>query len=73
MDKVVVGIDVSKDKLDVCLLPQGELFEVARNAEGLSVMIERLKPFKVQVIAWLLCNRAALRFISRTTPSACQA
>lgn len=42
MDQVVVGIDVSKDKLDVCLLPGGELFVVSRNTSGLSELVERL-------------------------------
>jgi transposase len=51
MDQVVVGIDVSKDKLDVCLLPGGELFVVSRNAAGLSELIERLKGLPVGVIA----------------------
>ena len=51
MDQVVVGIDVSKDKLDVCLLPAGELFVVSRNASGLSELVERLKGLPVGVVA----------------------
>lgn len=51
MDQVVVGIDVSKDRLDVCLLPGGELFFVSRNAAGLSELTERLKGLSVGVIA----------------------
>lgn len=51
MDQVVVGIDVSKDRLDVCLLPGGELFVVSRNAAGLSELAERLKGLSVRVIA----------------------
>lgn len=51
MDHVAVGIDVSKDKLDVCLLPQGELFVVSRNAAGLSSLNERLKTLPVGIIA----------------------
>lgn len=51
MDKVIVGIDVSKDKLDVCLLPDGDLFEVARTAVGLSQLIDRLKPLPVDLVA----------------------
>lgn len=51
MDQVVVGIDVSKDKLDICLLPGGDLFVVSRNAAGLSELTERLKGFSVGVIA----------------------
>ncbi|MEE9251004.1 MAG: IS110 family transposase [Alphaproteobacteria bacterium] len=39
---VFVGIDVSKDRLDVHLLPSGEAFAVARNGEGLDQLIARL-------------------------------
>ena len=35
MAAVVVGIDVSKEQLDVHLRPQGESFAVARDSEGL--------------------------------------
>lgn len=51
MDQVVIGIDVSKDRLDVCLLPAGDLFVVSRNAAGLSELAERLKGLSVRVIA----------------------
>jgi transposase len=37
-DGVVVGIDVSKDRLDVCVLPAGEVFVVARDGEGLAAL-----------------------------------
>lgn len=51
MDKIIVGIDVSKDKLDICLLPDGDVFEVARTAVGLSQLIDRLKPLPVDLVA----------------------
>lgn len=51
MDQVVVGIDVSKDKLDVRLLPGGELFAVSRNAEGLAALTGRLKELPIGIIA----------------------
>ena len=51
LHQVVVGIDVSKDRLDVCLLPGGELFVVSRNAASLSDLTERLKGLSVGVIA----------------------
>lgn len=51
MDEVVVGIDVSKDKLDVCLRPAGDVFSVSRNAAGLSELVERLKGLSVALIA----------------------
>jgi len=38
-----VGIDVSKDRLDVYVLPRGESFAVARQGEGLDQLVERLR------------------------------
>ena len=35
MDAIVVGIDVSKDKLDIAVLPQGQTFATSRDAKGL--------------------------------------
>jgi transposase len=42
MDAHFVGIDVSKDRLDVHVLPTGEAFAVARNGEGLAALTGRL-------------------------------
>jgi transposase len=42
MDAIFVGIDVSKDRLDVHVVPSGEAFAVARNGEGLAGLNERL-------------------------------
>lgn len=38
-----VGIDVSKDRLDVHVLPQDEAFCVERNGKGLGELVERLR------------------------------
>ena len=43
MEQVFVGIDVSKDRLDVHVRPSGEAFAVARDGDGLAVLVERLK------------------------------
>jgi transposase len=51
MDTTVVGIDVSKDRLDVHVEPSGEAFVVSRDAPGLEAMIERLKPLSVATVA----------------------
>ena len=48
---VYVGIDVSKDQLDVHIHPVGEAFSVSRDTAGLAEMIVRLKPFSVATIA----------------------
>ncbi len=51
MDAIVVGIDVSKDRLDVAVRPTGEVFVVARDAEGLDSLIARLLPLAPAAIA----------------------
>ena len=51
MDAIVVGIDVSKDRLDVHVHPTGESFAVARNAEGLDALIARISPLGVGAVA----------------------
>jgi transposase len=51
MDAVFVGIDVSKDRLDVHVVPSGEAFAVARNGEGLAALSERLSGLGAAVIA----------------------
>jgi transposase len=51
MDAIVVGIDVSKDRLDVAVRPTGEVFVVARDAEGLDSLIARLVPLAPAAIA----------------------
>ncbi len=37
------GIDVSKDRLDVFLLPEGESFAVANDQEGIDSLLGRLE------------------------------
>jgi transposase len=51
MDTTVVGIDVSKDRLDVHALPGGESFAVARDAAGLEALVERLQPLAPKIVA----------------------
>jgi len=50
MDAIVVGIDVSKDRLDVYIRGKDESFAVPRDAEGLAVLIERLRPLEPRAI-----------------------
>lgn len=50
-EDVIVGVDVSKDRLDVHVLPSGEAFAVGRDGEGLVALVERLKPLGVSVAA----------------------
>ena len=45
-----VGIDVSKDRLDVHVLPGDEAFAVARHGEGLSELVRRLRALPVGLV-----------------------
>jgi transposase len=49
--KMFVGIDVSKDRLDVHIHPSGELFAVERDEAGLSQLVTRLQQLNLAVIA----------------------
>jgi transposase len=51
MEMVCVGIDVSKDRLDVHVLPGGTAFAVARDGKGLAELIERLRPLAPELVA----------------------
>jgi len=48
---VCVGIDISKAQLDVCVLPDGSRFSVARDDVGLAQLVKRLRGLPLQVIA----------------------
>jgi len=51
MEKITVGIDVSKDRLDVAVRPSGETLVVARNAVGLEELCARLRVLGPHVVA----------------------
>lgn len=42
-DEVFIGLDVSKDKIDVAVRPSKETFEANNNAGGQKWLAERLK------------------------------
>jgi transposase len=46
-----VGIDVSKDRLDVHVLPQDDAFCVERSGKGLAALVERLRPLAPSLVA----------------------
>lgn len=48
---VFVGIDVSKDRLDVAVHPSGEAFAVARDAAGIDALAARLRPLGPTIVA----------------------
>jgi transposase len=43
VEQVVVGIDVSKAKLDVAVLPAGEQFIVSDDRHGIARLVQRLR------------------------------
>jgi transposase len=51
MDAIYVGIDVSKDRLDVHVRPSGEAFAVGRDGKGLEELVERLRALAPTLIA----------------------
>ncbi|MCR6644579.1 MAG: IS110 family transposase [Terricaulis sp.] len=51
MSEVFVGVDVSKDRLDVHVLPQGQAFAVARTPAGLSDLIDTIAPLGPYLVA----------------------
>src|SRR5262244_2174224 len=49
--QTIVGIDVSKEQLDVHLLPSGEHFTMPRDDAGLKTLSKRLAKQALQVVA----------------------
>lgn len=50
MEQTFIGIDVSKDRLDVHVRPSEEAFAVARDSAGLGSLIERLDALGPQLV-----------------------
>lgn len=48
---IIVGIDVCKDRLDVAVLPQGEVFAVGNDHAGIDELVERLGRFSIDAVA----------------------
>jgi transposase len=51
MDPIVIGIDVSKDKLDVHVLPMEQAFAVPRTGAGIEELAARLAALEPKVVA----------------------
>src|SRR6516164_4601324 len=51
MESIIIGIDVSKDRLDVAVRPSGEVFMVERNAAGLEKLVRRLRELSPRIVA----------------------
>ena len=50
--EIVVGIDVSKERLDVAILPQEEVFAVGNDHAGIDELVERLKASVLMRLRW---------------------
>ena len=50
MERIFVGIDVAKDRLDVHMRPSGEAFAVARDGKGLEDLSARLGALDVSLV-----------------------
>lgn len=51
MNKITVGIDVSRDQLDVAMYPSGEVFVVSRDIAGLKKLCNRLTEVRPEIVA----------------------
>jgi transposase len=51
MDAFYVGIDVSKDRLDIHVRPSDEAFAVSRDGKGLEQLVERLRELSPVLVA----------------------
>ena len=51
MEIITVGIDVSKDRLDIAVRPSGEAFVVERNGAGLEQLVEQLRKLSPDLVA----------------------
>lgn len=51
MDAIVIGIDVSKDRLDVCVGPEGEALVFDRDGAGIEALTERLAALSPDLVA----------------------
>lgn len=50
MENVIAGIDISKDQLDVHILPSKATFSVSRDAEGLEELVQRLTALRPTLV-----------------------
>lgn len=49
--EIVVGIDVSKDRLDVAVAPSGDVFHVVNSQAGVDDLASRLKSISADIVA----------------------
>ena len=61
-NEINVGIDTSKDKLDIYIRPLGEYFVVENNASGVKEALRRIQPHKPKRIVIEATGRLELLF-----------
>ena len=61
-NEINVGIDTSKDKLDIYIRPLGEYFVVENNQQGVKEAIRRIKPHKPTRVVIEATGRMELLF-----------
>ena len=47
-----IGIDVSKDTLDICVYPTQDTFRVPNSPDGIDELIKRLKPIEARLVVF---------------------
>ncbi len=52
MDRIIAGVDVSKERLDVCILPADERFAASNDEAGLESLCERLAASNVDLVCF---------------------
>ena len=82
VEQVVVGIDVSKARLDVAILPGGEQFTVSNDRLGIGELVRRLRPLapsrvvleatgKLEQLAVSELAAAGMPVVGRVAPGNC--
>jgi len=72
VEQVVVGIDVSKAKLDVALLPGGEQFTVSNDRHGIGELLRRVSPLAPSRVVLEATGKLEQLAVSERAPRANQ-
>ena len=64
LSKVFVGVDVSKQYLDVCMLPENKSFRIANNKKGFNSFLQKIASFQVEQVVCESSGGYEQKFIS---------
>lgn len=56
-DEINIGIDISKEKIDVCILPHGEVFVVENGAAGFKELFKKIRTLNIARIVFEATGR----------------